>query len=467
MKKKILLGVICMISGTGLTQNALSNGGFESWEDRTAYVKVDHWSDGNAFSHDQEVLTTTQSSDAYEGNHSVRLESFHSNGDESMGFVLHGQIGPGGPQGGIPYPHVVDSIVGFYKYDIQVGDSATAIVVLKNGGAFIGGVQHTFTGVQTAWTRFSIPVANPFSLQADSILVGFASSNIVDDYVGDGSWLMVDDVHIKNGATTLPDIPNFGFEDWSDVITEEPLNWATFNPYLAKVALTSALKSNDANTGSYAMELTTIDLFGEVFEGLSAYGEVNLSNLTAGIPYNELPQDFSGAYKYTPNGIDTARIGVVFTSNGVVIGGLEEVITGTQTTYQTFNQGGVLPSQPDSMLLYFSSGENIGSKLLIDDMVVSGGNVSIGTFEPIESEFKVLSFPNPVEGNLNVIISGELGKVSIRILNSLGSMVKIRDWSKSMVTQKVNIDCSTLTKGVYFYNVTLGTEQITKKFVVR
>jgi len=78
------------------------------------------------------------------------------------------------------------------------------------------------------------------------------------------------------------------------------------------------------------------------------------------------------------------------------------------------------------------------------------------------------NFPNPAHGNTTVAVKlNETTSVSFEIFNMMGQKVfEIPAQTYTQGVQTFNFDASSLADGVYFYTVTAGEKQITKKMIV-
>lgn len=76
---------------------------------------------------------------------------------------------------------------------------------------------------------------------------------------------------------------------------------------------------------------------------------------------------------------------------------------------------------------------------------------------------KLMLFPNPTENQLNLMIGSEIqGEVNIKILDSIGKLVRIETYSEN---QDISLDVSDLNSGIYFVQVSVGENSITKKII--
>lgn len=376
MKKTFtILGVFSMLSAYS-QYGELINSSFESWSIDTAYTSPDNWSCSNA-DYGGIIQNTIDTSDAIDGTQAIYMETVQFNQDTMFGYVMLGLPGQNGPGDGIDYTAAVDSIVGYWKYQTMGNDSVTVLTQQKIGGvpAFM---MKKVTGSQTTWQRFSFPL--PLTTGQDSIMVAFASGNAMANFSVPGSWMMVDKVQLKSGNSYATNLPNYSFENWTPATAENPDDWDSFNANTAALGYPTLTKTTNAHTGSFAAQLSTVFVpqFYDTVQGVLTKGPVmNVLNGMGGISYGANPTSFDGFYQYTPSGIDTARFNILFYNNQSIVGGTYFEVTSTVTSYTAFNQSLVLSTTPDSLAVAIFAGRNPGSTLLLDDINLSGGNVSV------------------------------------------------------------------------------------------
>ncbi|MDQ1266366.1 MAG: hypothetical protein QG635_1518, partial [Bacteroidota bacterium] len=76
-------------------------------------------------------------------------------------------------------------------------------------------------------------------------------------------------------------------------------------------------------------------------------------------------------------------------------------------------------------------------------------------------------FPNPASDFVNISFSDAInGKVYIKILNSIGEMIKEVNLENSFDTNKITIDTKELSSGFYFCEIKRGISIETKQFVI-
>ena len=185
-------------------------------------------------------LATYKSTDAVTGTYSIKLETLlSSDGDTIFGFFMSGDIDKQTPgqATNLPPSGALDSIVGYYKSDLQTGDSAVFSCSSYLLGTLTGGGIWYFTGTQSTWKRFAYPMN---SIASDSILLAAATGDPINQFNGiPGSWIQFDDIQLKSPTGSLQDVENYSFENWTAINWEEPNNWITTAPYaLGETTLT-------------------------------------------------------------------------------------------------------------------------------------------------------------------------------------------------------------------------------------
>lgn len=462
MKRKITLATMLLIfTGVSFAQyGEITNGDFEDWSTVMIYDYPDQWTSSNNAEW-RGVPGVEKSTDASDGTYSVKLNSSTTPGNDTIfGYVYHGSVGSMGPDGGISYTSTFDEITFDYKSSLGMGDSLFIFMIRFSSGSIVDmQVIPAAYGTHTAWTTQSINVS---STAQDELFFGFIMGNPnVEDFVNPGGWALVDNVVLKNGGTAVTDLPDNSFESWSSQSYEGPDDWYTLNDILAGFGSENVNKSTDANTGTYAVELSTIlePNFGDTIPGFLSMGPINMMGGSGSpflpIAYDAVPALFTGAYKYTPSNGDEGVLYLQFYNNGSVVGGHVETLYST-TGYQMINAPLVMSLTPDSILLVVSSGDNPGSVLLVDDLVLSGGNVSI--FE--NDEVDVEMYPNPASGYFILNIREEYAY-------EIYSMEGRRVGNNSGLVGWESVDVSSLAAGKYIVKISTEDRLINKVLVVR
>ncbi|MFW5710264.1 MAG: T9SS type A sorting domain-containing protein [Bacteroidota bacterium] len=288
-------------------QTPISNGGFENWEDVVILDFPDHWLTDRDHRADE---LTTQVEEATDGDYSLKLTTIDDPDSDyaPMGFAVLGEVGDEGPTGGIPWTEDVDELLFDVKYHAEGDDKPTVLVmVFDSNGSNIGGGTRQFTGTQdNDWdSDVSVPLA--YTGTPAEIMIGFVSSDHMnEDNITPGSWIQVDNLRLLyEGTEATTPIPNFSFEDWSDLTINDPEDWISTNMELSEHGVSNVAQSTDAVEGSVAARLENLDIDGEVRTGTLTYGETLWDGYTS---YTDKPDFLVGSYKYTPAENDTAKI---------------------------------------------------------------------------------------------------------------------------------------------------------------
>lgn len=443
--KKLVLSIFALCSVAQITaQNGqIPNGGFENWSNTTLYDYTTMWkcSNQDQFSG---VATAYKSTDAQLGTYSAEIRSvaLGPNPDTLFGYVLHGSVGSSGPDGGIPYTSVFNTVKFQYKCDLPVANDSVFLYVIR----FISGapvefvMQPVIGGTHSTWTQGSALItSNP----QEELFIGFVMGDPMNNvYCAPGSWARIDNVQMFNGAMPVTNLPDPSFESWAEETVENPDNWSTLNNVLSGMALANSNKTTDAYTGTYAIELTTVfeSNSSNTFPGIISWGPLDLNNMSNPFlpaPYNANPTIFSGAYKYSSVSVEDANIQINFLQGGTVIGTHTQPFYGA-SQYVTFSSPISISGTPDSIVFVAFSGSEVGSTLKLDDLSFSGGNVGIDEFE----KFSISVYPNPAT---DIVMIKSEGIYSFEIIDLTGKVV--RSEANLMGTQ--TIDVRTISKGAY------------------
>ena len=442
--RKLLLSLIVLITFTSINaQNGqIQNGGFENWYNDSLFNFTSSWHCSNSEQYYGEA-TVFQSTDAYSGNYSAELISTNigSGSDTIAGYVYHGINSPNGDFGGIPYTDVFNEIQFQYKSNLGIGDTLYLLVVRFAVGAILDiNILPAATGNHSGWTQGSVMI--PSGVQ-NQIFVGFFLSDPINGFTsGPGAWAKIDAVKMVNVGGFVTDLPDPGFEMWATETIQAATGWSTLNKYLVTAGAENSIQTIDSHSGNFAMQLSTIQIpqNTDTIPGIISWGEIDLSNQQnpfLAAPYNFIPTNLSGAFKYAPANGDQGSIQVYFFQQGIPIGSHLETFN-SSAAYSTFSSPITIFGTPDSIIFIASSGNNPGSVLKLDDLSFSGGTISVNEFD----KFEVSIYPNPA--NEIVMIKYE-GEFNYQIIDLRGNI--IRSENNIQGTQSINI--SDLQAGVY------------------
>ena len=440
--KKYSVVISLLLTHFAFSQNGtITNGGFENWSNQDLYEYPVNW---NTSDHIQFISspTVTKSTDAQDGTFSCQIGVVEIDDDTLFGGVFHGDI-TNFYNAGIPYSDTFNEVRFQYKSDIPAGDTLVLFIIRFENGSSSAEIKEAVVGTNSNWTAGSVTVSNATQ---DSLFIGFLMNNpFGNNLPNPTAWARIDALEMYNNGTAVTNIPNPSFENWSTQTTENPNEWYSFNQFISGHGNENAIKTTDANTGSYAIELSTIiDLvFEDTIPAVISIAPIGFfgANTFTLLSYNASPSIFSGAYKYAASNGDQGFIEIEFFQSGNSIGSHTELFNDA-TTWQTFSSPLTISGQPDSLLLIAFSGNNPGSVLKLDDLVFSGGNVSLSEFETMN----VSMFPNPAKSSMMIMAEG---MYSIKIVDLMGHVVKF----KNHANEVIELDISDLNSGTYFVKI--------------
>lgn len=462
--KKTLFSLSLLLTGyCGFAQYE----GFENWTLNSVLQLDDYETSINelgAFGND----AVSREMDAVDGTYSIKLQTITMLSDTVTGYFISGDPNTFTPGQQVTINNV-DSVIGYYKYDILPGDSVTFIPVTFFAGIPTGPASmspfYITSGTQSTWKRFAYYIGASF---ADSLLIGAATGDPLNDFNGiPGSWIQFDNIQLKSSFGTMQNIVNHSFENWTPINWDEPNGWMTANQWAIGNPTLPAVKSTDMYSGNFALELNTItNQFGDTIEGMATNGIFGMFDLIGGTPFSSKPDAISFYYKYIPSGTDSAFANIVFKSGGTPISYGGQMITSSTSNYTVANTFlSWPPSTPDTVLFAFGAGKNPGSQLLVDhiDFVYPVGineNIKIDRLE---------SYPNPTTDVLNIRFELKNSNVvSANLLDVTGKVLTSKSFGNlASGTYNESFNTSSFTSGIYFIEFTIGEEKIVNRFMVK
>lgn len=230
--KKTLLSVFsltCLAVVTNAQVMQPANASFEEWETlngsiSNTYDEPVDWNSGNECSELLNQSAVTQSSDAYHGNSSVKLETLPAFGEIKINGVITTasmicSASSGGQEGGAAYTaSMPDSIVGYFKCAPMANDSAYAQIMFlaNNDQDTISYTRINFTDSVSEWTRFSAAITPAAQGQTPEKLSLLFSSSWGDGSKGEaviGSKLYIDAVEFIANPQSVNEYYNNS--DWN------------------------------------------------------------------------------------------------------------------------------------------------------------------------------------------------------------------------------------------------------------
>ncbi len=436
----------------------IPNGGFENWNTSTYETphfysgssNFDAWRYGLPFN-------AMKVADPQQGSFAVQLQTVANAGDTMFGYFINGN--PDDGAGGIPYNQQATALTGFYKCNIPVGDTALILVFFKLGGTIISMDFGKFTGTQSTYTPFTMPLNVP--MIPDSVIIGAASSNAFAFQGIPGSMFQLDNLSFT-GVSGQPAQLNGSFENWDPHTLHQPAQWALNSD--------SLVRTTDAHSGTYALELKTYlseDNF--VNSEMATNGQIPPNSGPAGgQPYSQMTDTLYGWYKYTPAGTDNATVWVNLEQNGNSVGGGNFTLTGAPSwTFFTVPLSASV--QPDTLLIEFrSSGSNpsfsnVGSTLKVDDIYLQSS--------PLAAPYSwsaltmVQLSPNPAVNGKCVLewSSRSAAPVTVTVADVSGRIVSQENVAGRRCYE---IETSGMKKGVYMVTLVQEENRACRKLVV-
>lgn len=472
MKKLLLTTFLVGAIFSSFSQDQLYQSGFNMWTTWNLANTPSLWTGAYSVGLPANLspAPVSKSSDASHLTKSLRLETVDFGGNPTFGFVIMGNIGNSGPEGGTPFTIAADSIVFDAKCDIVAGDSANAYVMLKNGGTIFDMNILRIGGVQSTWKRYAFKI-NPLDLVPDSVLLAFASSETDGPGAAVGSWIQIDNIRFVDGASYSSTIPNQSFESWDVIDAEDANEWFTLNDFYAGANFATAHKSTDAQEGAYAMNLIpdSLDMGGMNFvPGIAIYGfmDMNTGDVT-GKSFTASPTSMTGYYKWTPVAGAIGSISVNLQAAGVTVGGGSFDFTSAVGTYTQFTIPLTVTSAPDTITVIINAGDQALSSLFIDNIRFAGGNVGVKTIALTDATIGV--YPNPTSEDATLKIGlPKTSIVSYVVMNALGQVISSENLgSMKDGVHSIKLSTSEYSTGVYFVKVKIGENTMTQKVIVK
>ncbi len=355
----------------------LANSSFDQWSTSVLYERLQEWRTGGSAPFGLDNTTRVAGAS---GTYAARMETVVVGTDTAFGFAMLGNIDQNDvPVAGVPFTTAIDAVQGYYRCDLQPGDSAVVLVGVWSFGVLAVMDLHTIGGAQPTWTAFDLPVNQGVPIAPDSVIVAFASSNpLVPAGIVPGSWLEVDAVRLTSTITPMPDeLPNHEFELWDPVTSEDPDGWTSYNNLLAPLQLSAVTPYTPAHGGAFCARIATLGLGNDTLPGILTNGRLADDAVSGGEAYTDMPTTMNVWVRYEPAGQDTASFLAMFFKNGLPVGLGYTEVGGTVSNWTLVSATTNIFIAPDTVLIAFQAGDRPGSVLYVDDLELVGGNVGL------------------------------------------------------------------------------------------
>jgi len=113
--------------------------------------------------------------------------------------------------------------------------------------------------------------------------------------------------------------------------------------------------------------------------------------------------------------------------------------------------------------IMFESYSYLGNNLFVDNVVVTP---YVNIPENVLSDKKIILFPNPTSGNVNIYLNDSDQINEIRIINIQGKEILSRNIKSDDVKHLIQLDMSSYPKGIYLVQVTGNGSSYTEKLIL-
>ncbi|MBI5540552.1 MAG: T9SS type A sorting domain-containing protein [Bacteroidia bacterium] len=483
MKKQLLLLSFVLLTLSVCSQNSIPNGDFELWQSGISEAPLYYPVNSNAqnFFRFNLPFNVTKTTDAYHGNYAVQLTTNANSTDTSVAYFVNDSPDgdPSSWVGGIPISEKPNGIRGYYKYNVANTDSATFIVTFSKAGVNIGSYIYLLNGIQSSYTLFDFTFNPPLSQIPDSFIIAALSCNLNNAQQQGpggpaGSTLILDSVSLK-GITSQPIQMNGDFELWQNQTFEVPDSWYTETEIGEGLA-----KTNDANSGSYAIELQTY-LGNQNSQPVARSGRISTGyypnncngncNQQGGYPYSNQIDTLTFFYKYFPSGSDTAIVQLNFKNNHINFWG-NSIELFASSSYQYIEFPFSLPQAPDSTIIsiYSSNWQDtllsfVGSSLIIDELHFKSQPLGTNIMSNFINNNIITLYPNPFRSTVTIEINSKIDVLGteLMIIDLTGKEVKTIPVDK----YKIIVNKDELKSGLYLYELRKSNKTLNSgKFII-
>ena len=259
-------------------------------------------------------------------------------------------------------------------------------------------------------------------------------------------------------VTLTAQVPNSGFENWSDEITPQDWNTNNFPGFWTTVS-----RSSNSYAGTYAAKLEIADASGFPFPAV----------LTSTFPVNQGYETVSGYYQFHPNSANVVlSVYAYYFGGGLLLGTGYVDITNAATSYTQFSFNVSLSGTPDSLMLQLELiGEvasNIGSYALVDQLSLGGtSDVEPINFNPSDFSLKQ-NYPNPFNPSTTIEFSiPQESFVELKVYDVLGNeVITLANDYYPAGNYKADFNGDDLTSGIYIAKMTAGDFIQTRKMIL-
>lgn len=281
-------------------------------------------------------------------------------------------------------------------------------------------------------------------------------------------------VLIAMAATAFAQIPNAGFETWTNASGYNvPTGWDNLNTMTAANAIYTCTKGTPGSPGTSYIKLVSKNVAGMgVMPGMAVSGMMDMATLQpmSGFAYTQRPTALTGKWQHMASGADEGHILIEFTrwdaamGMRMPVGSATRMLGGMVMAWTNFSIPIVYTSteMPDSCTITLSASGTTpvaGSYLYVDALAFTG--VTVATERLTETgDFRI--FPNPATNFINIDKTAIIGKITTAsILDIQGRTLQNLN---TETTNWANIEVAQLPQGNYFIKITTEKGVIIQQF---
>jgi len=265
------------------------------------------------------------------------------------------------------------------------------------------------------------------------------------------------------GLITRAQIPNSGFENWTE---GNPDNWSCSN--VPDVGLVNITQTTDSHSGTYAVQGEVEDFFGTTIAPFVASGPD-----AAGFVISEQYHLFELFYMFTSVGGDKFVANVVLEKAGNPIAQGAVALPATVGTYTQLSVPltYTVDEVPDLALIDITiigpvtgPDVHVGSVMFVDDLSFS---LETGIVNPAAPGLAAKCYPNPASDMMNILLGDNIqGESLLKVFDIYGKEVKSMMCANQAGTGAFQFSVADLSSGLYFYSVNRQSGHYTGKFNV-
>lgn len=431
---------ILVFTGSRQLQAQIPNPDFEVWDSFTLNQPEGY-----------RVYGATTRVPGYMSNSAVRLQRDLTL-SEGPGAIVYGNP-ENNFSGGIPVQARPDSAVAFFRYHLPAGDSAWFLVFLKREGQFISQDIFRFGGSDSAaFNRLAYAINYSDTGQADSLVIGVASTNPDEDY--EGGFVVVDSIHFTGGTGSI-NVPNGNFEDWITIGFNNPRGWTSTNNQGRGIGFT-VQRTRDHAFWQQACRIENLPAGnGEFIPGYIMAGRQGNDGPRPGFAVNGRDSVLYFSYKSFPAGDDTINIAILMFRQGNMIGmgNFRQPFTISSWSQTAIPIDYWSSDVPDSAVIFCAAFLG-GSEAKGNSILYVDGFSLNKPFTNIRNKWKLpaLVYPNPATGHLYIRHHEIPAQPVVELSGMNGQTVRLQ----GEILQEgslLRIDLSGLASGIWIWKM--------------